>query len=178
MVKGECWFTHWRTCSMFQALRLNQQNCYKRPGTDFYVNISFSFLWDKWPRVQIQFCKVRTCFVFNTVKPFVRAVVSFYIPTINVWETHFPHLHQHFLSPFILFHYSYSSYYFCSGPQQCRTRVMSATYTTAQGDARSSTHWARPGIKPASKWLLARFVSHWAMMGTPPCWVLTTLTIY
>ena len=36
---------------------------------------------------------------------------------------------------------------------------MSATYTTAHGNARSLTHQERPAIKPESSWLLARFVS-------------------
>ena len=33
------------------------------------------------------------------------------------------------------------------------------TYTTPHGNAGSLTNWARPGIKPASSWLLIRFVS-------------------
>ena len=32
------------------------------------------------------------------------------------------------------------------------------TYTTAQGNAGSLTHWARPGIKPATSWFLVGFV--------------------
>ena len=35
----------------------------------------------------------------------------------------------------------------------------SATYTTAYGNARSPTHWARPGIEPMSSWILVGFVS-------------------
>ena len=35
----------------------------------------------------------------------------------------------------------------------------SATYTTAQGNAGSLTHWVRPGIKPETSWFLVRFVS-------------------
>ena len=34
----------------------------------------------------------------------------------------------------------------------------SVTYTTAQGNAGSLTHWVRPGIKPATSWFLVRFV--------------------
>ena len=30
-------------------------------------------------------------------------------------------------------------------------------YTTAHGNTRSLTHWARPGIEPASSWILVRF---------------------
>ena len=36
---------------------------------------------------------------------------------------------------------------------------MSATYTTANGDARSLTNWVRSGIEPASSWSLVRFIS-------------------
>ena len=35
-------------------------------------------------------------------------------------------------------------------------------------NARSLTHWGRPGIEPASSWILVGFVNHWAMKGTPP----------
>ena len=41
---------------------------------------------------------------------------------------------------------------------------MSATYTTVHGNARSLTHWVRPWSKPASSWMLVRFVS------TEPRW--------
>ena len=37
---------------------------------------------------------------------------------------------------------------------------------TAHGDARTLTHWERPGIEPASSWILFRFVS------TGPQWEL------
>ena len=39
--------------------------------------------------------------------------------------------------------------------QQCRIRA----YTAAHGSDGSLTHWVRPGIKPASSWILVRFVS-------------------
>ena len=54
-------------------------------------------------------------------------------------------------------------------PQQCQIwiRAASVNYTTAHGNAGSPTHWARrPGIEPATSWLLVRFVNHWAMTGT------------
>ena len=38
---------------------------------------------------------------------------------------------------------------------------------TAHDNAGSLTHWARPGIVPASSWMLVRFVDCWAMTGTP-----------
>ena len=48
-------------------------------------------------------------------------------------------------------------------PQQLGIWAISVTYTTAPGNAKSSTHWVRPGIEPASSWVLVRFVN---MMGT------------
>jgi len=39
-------------------------------------------------------------------------------------------------------------------PQQHQIRATSATYTTAHSNARSLTHGARPGIEPASSWIL------------------------
>ena len=44
-------------------------------------------------------------------------------------------------------------------PQQCQIQAGSVTYTTAHGNTGSSTHWARPGIEPATSWFLVRFVS-------------------
>ena len=43
-------------------------------------------------------------------------------------------------------------------PQQHQIQVFSVTYTIAQGNARSLTHWARPGIKPATSRFLVRFI--------------------
>jgi len=36
---------------------------------------------------------------------------------------------------------------------------MSASYTTAHGNTRSLTHWARPEIEPTYSWILVRCVS-------------------
>ena len=44
-------------------------------------------------------------------------------------------------------------------PQQCQIQAASATYTIAHGNARSLTHWARPGIEPMSSWILVGFIS-------------------
>ena len=46
-------------------------------------------------------------------------------------------------------------------------RAASATYTTAHGNAKSLTHWARTGIEPTTSWFLVGFVNHWATTGTP-----------
>ena len=37
--------------------------------------------------------------------------------------------------------------------------AVSVTYTTAHGNARSLTHWARPGIKPVSSLMVVRFIT-------------------
>ena len=42
-----------------------------------------------------------------------------------------------------------------------------ATYTTAHGNAKSLTHWARPRIEPVSSWMLVGFVNLWATTETP-----------
>ena len=54
-----------------------------------------------------------------------------------------------------------------SQAQEQQFRTASVTYTTAHRNAGSLTHWARPGIKPVSSWILVRSINHWAMMGTP-----------
>ena len=43
-------------------------------------------------------------------------------------------------------------------PQQFRFLAMSGAYTTAQGNAGSPTHRARPGIEPVSSWILVGFL--------------------
>ena len=49
-------------------------------------------------------------------------------------------------------------------PQQCQIQAASVNYTTAHGNAGFLTHWAKPGIEPATSWLPARFVNHWTMI--------------
>ena len=44
-------------------------------------------------------------------------------------------------------------------PQQFRIQAMSVTDTTAHSNVGSWTHWARPGIEPASLWILVRLVT-------------------
>ena len=61
-------------------------------------------------------------------------------------------------------------------PQQLRIRAASATYTTAHRNARSLTHWTRPGIQPATSWFLVGFVNHCATMGTPGLYIFNLLS--
>ena len=44
-------------------------------------------------------------------------------------------------------------------PQQHQILAASATYPTTHGNAGSLTHWARPGIEPATPWFLVGFTS-------------------
>ena len=53
--------------------------------------------------------------------------------------------------------------------EQYRIWAASATYTTAHGNTGALTHWARPGMEPASSWILFRFVT------TEPQWELPDL---
>ena len=52
-------------------------------------------------------------------------------------------------------------------PQQRQIWAASVSYTTAHGNTGSLAHGARPGIEPASSWILVRFVIHWVTVGTP-----------
>ena len=56
-------------------------------------------------------------------------------------------------------------------PHQCQIWTASAAYTTAAGNARSLTHWARPEIKPRSSGILVRFIT------AEPWWELPRYTI-
>ena len=49
-------------------------------------------------------------------------------------------------------------------PQQHQIWAVSETYTTAYDNTGSLMHWARPGIKLTSSWILG---FHWATIGTP-----------
>ena len=96
------------------------------------------------------------------------------------------HLHLEVPSHFFLF--SFHFFFFCLfratlvayGGAQARGQIGatavglphshsnggSVTYTTAHSNARSLIHWARPGIKPLSSWILVGFVI------TEPWWEL------
>ena len=60
-------------------------------------------------------------------------------------------------------------------PPQRQIPAASATYTTAHGNAGSLTHWARPGIEPASSRFLVGFINCWATTRTPKCPTLMNL---
>ena len=50
-------------------------------------------------------------------------------------------------------------------PQQCQIQA----YTTVHGNAVSLTHWARPGLKPATSWFLVGFISTAPQWELPEC---------
>ena len=53
-------------------------------------------------------------------------------------------------------------------PQQHQIQAMSVTCAIAHGNAGSLTHWVRPGFKPASSWILVRFVFPVPQQELPP----------
>ena len=57
-------------------------------------------------------------------------------------------------------------------PQQRQIWAASVTYTTALGNSGFLTQWARPGIEPASSWMLVGFIS------TEPQWELLVLSFW
>ena len=77
-----------------------------------------------------------------------------------------PEVYNHFLLFFFFFFGHTCSIWKLSGQgsnqnygYRCQIQAVSATYTRVQGNAGSLTHWASPGIKPASSWILVGFVS-------------------
>ena len=77
-----------------------------------------------------------------------------------------------FLSSFFFFFLSF--YIFRAAPKahgcsQVRGSpgATAASLHHSHGNAGSLTHWARPGIKPISSWILAGFITCWATVGTP-----------
>ena len=60
-------------------------------------------------------------------------------------------------------------------PQQHWIWATSMTYATACSNARSLTHWVRPGIEPASSCILVRFLTCWATKGSPVSGLLTSV---
>ena len=47
----------------------------------------------------------------------------------------------------------------CHSCSKARCEPNLPTYTTVSSNTRSLTHWAGPGIKPSSSWILVRFVN-------------------
>ena len=77
-----------------------------------------------------------------------------------------PNIFFFFLS-FCLFRAIPSPY----GGSQARSCIgaIAASLHHSHSNARSLIHWSRPGIKPASSWMLVTFANCWATMGTPSC---------
>ena len=47
----------------------------------------------------------------------------------------------------------------CHCHSKCQIWATSMTYTTAHGNTRSLTRWAKPGIEPTTSWFPVRFIS-------------------
>ena len=54
--------------------------------------------------------------------------------------------------------------YATSTATRSTSTALSVIYIAAYCDARS--YWGRPGIQPISSWILVRFLTHWATMGS------------
>ena len=50
--------------------------------------------------------------------------------------------------------------------QQRKIQVESVTYAIAHSNAESLNHWARPGSKPTSSWILVKLLTCWVTTGT------------
>ena len=62
---------------------------------------------------------------------------------------------------------SQGSNWICSHTTATATRDPSHVCGLHHSNARSLTHWVRPGIEPVSSWMLVGFINHWATTGTP-----------
>ena len=60
------------------------------------------------------------------------------------------------------------------GGSQARGQIgaVAASLHHSHSNAGSLTHWARPGIEPATPGFLVGFVNHWATMGIPDVYFL------
>ena len=81
----------------------------------------------------------------------------FFFLGTHLWHMEVPRLGSH---------WSYSCWP-SPQPQNTGSEPESAAYTTVHNNTGSSTHWARPGIEPASLWILLEFLNCWATKGTP-----------
>ena len=80
---------------------------------------------------------------------FMYLFIYFYFLGLHLWQMEVPRLGE-------LQSYSCQP---MPQPQQCRIRASSANYTITHGKARSLTHLAGPGIKPASSWILVGLIT-------------------
>ena len=125
-------------------------------------------------------CMERPHFVF----PFIRwGILGWFLPTDCCEQGCYEHLGSSFClnTCFLIFLWPHLWHMDVPGlgvkselklkpiPQSQRHRIQatSSTCTTACSNARSLTHWKRPGIEPASSWIPVRFSTHWATMRTP-----------
>ena len=66
---------------------------------------------------------------------------------------------RHFFYFFFFFFNRATPVAYRSSQVGVKSELQLPAYTTAHGNAGSPTHWARPGIEPASSWLPVRFIS-------------------
>ena len=64
------------------------------------------------------------------------------------------------------------------GVSQARGRIRATAQPQPyHSNAGSLTHWARPGMEPASSWILVGFINHCATAGTPGCLLLMSFPL-
>ena len=90
--------------------------------------------------------------VFNLPSQIVNAFFSFFLVFfflgLHLWHMKVPRLGSN------------QSYSCQCTPQLHRIWAAPMTYITAHSNTRSLTHWVRPGIKPATSWLLVGLLHH------------------
>ena len=140
---------------------------YYLDGLDYgwhFFNSKVFFKKFYWSIVDLQCC-ANFCYMAKDSAMYIRIHTFFYFYFILFYFLLFRAAPRHMEVPRLRSNQSYS-YRPMSQLQQLGIRAMSVTHTTAHGNARSLTHWVRPGIEPASSRMPVRFIS------TEPRWEL------
>ena len=99
---------------------------------------------------------------FKIIQTWWKTVCQFLKYTLTMWPSY---LFFFFFLWLHLWHMEVPWLGVKSEMQLYQIHTASVTYTATCSN--SLTHWARPGIEPASSWILVRFLTHWATTGTP-----------
>ena len=66
----------------------------------------------------------------------------------------------------IVYHFFISSFFFLFRATPQHVEVPAAGLHHSHSNAGSLTHWVRPGIEPASSWVVVGIINHWDTKGT------------
>ena len=113
-------------------------------------NICIFFLGNK-HRVEGQ-SNFQSCYIIITF------FVFFFFLGLHLWHMEVPRLHRNWKCQFPGW-IRVGSHQSTLQPQQHQIQAMSANYTATHSNSRSLNHWARPGIEPASSWILLGFIT-------------------